>query len=65
MKKENKGIRMAMKMAGSGAELARMLGVMQPTIYHYLQENCPAERAMQVHKLFKIPLKLLRPDLWQ
>ncbi len=62
----NKGVKQAIKKAGSRRKLAKMLRIAHPQITYYLLVSLPPNRAMQIKGIYNdIPLSDLRPDLWQ
>jgi DNA-binding transcriptional regulator YdaS (Cro superfamily) len=46
------------------AGFARQLGISPIATYKWETTTLPAERALQIHKVFQIPKHKLRPDLW-
>jgi DNA-binding transcriptional regulator YdaS (Cro superfamily) len=49
---------------GSTHRLAEVCNVAQPTVIHWLYENIPAERALQIEEKLDVHRSELRPDLW-
>jgi DNA-binding transcriptional regulator YdaS (Cro superfamily) len=49
---------------GSGAELARRLGVNKTAISQWRKREIPVKRARDVSRISGIPLHELRPDVW-
>jgi len=56
------GLLLAIKGAGGTAELARRLGVSQPSVSNWLK--VPAERVVDVERASGVPRIQLRPDLF-
>lgn len=63
--KINPGIAEAIEKAGSQERLAELIGVRQPTIHHYLNTFCPAERAVEIERATGIPRARIRPDVFE
>lgn len=53
-------------MAGTQSDLARALGVSQPTVWKWLQSSkrLPADFVLKASELYGIPPYVLRPDLY-
>lgn len=64
MKRENAGVREAIRRLGSIAEVARRMHVSSPAVLGWLQRNIPAERAKELSDKTGVPLAHIRPDLW-
>lgn len=60
----NRGVQRAIEEAGSQQALAEALGVEQPAIYYWLYTTCPPERAIQIEKLYGVPRREIRPDIF-
>jgi TorA maturation chaperone TorD len=56
------GLEEAIRAAGSVSELARQLGISQPSVSNWTR--VPAERVVAVESLTSIPRHVLRPDLY-
>ncbi len=65
LKAPNKGIIRAIEFAGSQVALAKLLDVAQPAVNHWLYENVPAERALEISEVTGVPANLIRPDLFK
>lgn len=64
-RKKNRGIAQAIKIAGGQYQLAKALGVKQPSVNYYLHTNCPAEKAVEIESLTKVPREKIRPDIFK
>lgn len=71
MKKEaNKGIVEAIEKSGNNGKpgsthtLAKLCGVTQPAVMHWLYNSCPAEQAVAIEKLTGVERSKIRPDLF-
>lgn len=62
---KNKGVEKAIEMVGTTYELARRLGVSQPTIVRWLYRKIPAEKAVLMEEITGIPRAEIRPDLFK
>lgn len=58
------GLVEAIRRAGSGAELARKLGLTRFAIHQWKLSGVPAERVPAVSRITGVPLHELRPDLF-
>lgn len=56
----------ALQIAGSQSELARICGVLQPTVWKWLQSSkrIPAEHVLRVEAATCVPRHYLRPDIY-
>lgn len=63
-KKLNAGLQRAIDAVNGQHKLAELLGVSQPTIHHYLYENCPPERAVEIERVTGVPREEIRPDIF-
>lgn len=61
-KSQTRGLKAAIKAAGNMTALARLLGVTGEAVYQW--DEVPIRRAAQIAKLTGVPLKVLRPDLF-
>jgi DNA-binding transcriptional regulator YdaS (Cro superfamily) len=61
--REDGGIEAAITAAGSISELARKLGLTQPTVARWRQ--IPVPHVPKIERLYKIPRWQLRPDVWE
>ncbi len=57
------GVEAAFKAAGSGAALARLVGVSRVSVYAW--DKIPAERVVKIEELTGVPRETLRPDLYR
>lgn len=64
-KQVNPGVAAAIEKAGGQHALAQLLNVSQPTVHHYLYENCPPERARDIEKATGISRSQIRPDIFE
>ena len=58
--KVDKGLKLAIKAAGSARRLAAKLGVSQQAVQQW--QRIPAERVIEVERLTLVPRERLRPD---
>ena len=56
------GLEEAIRAVGGVSELARQLGISQPSVSNWTR--IPAERVISVESITKVPRTLLRPDLY-
>jgi TorA maturation chaperone TorD len=56
------GLEEAIRAAGGVSELARQLGISQPSVSNWTR--IPAERVVSVESITKVPRTVLRPDLY-
>jgi TorA maturation chaperone TorD len=56
------GLEEAIRAAGGVSELARHLGISQPSVSNWTR--IPAERVISIESLTKVPRSVLRPDLY-
>jgi DNA-binding transcriptional regulator YdaS (Cro superfamily) len=63
--KANQGVVKAIAVAGGQNALAAALGVSQPTISYYLYQRCPAEKAIEIEIITRVPREEIRPDLFK
>lgn len=64
-RKENAGVAKAIKIAGGQYQLAAALGVRQPSVNYYLHTHCPAEKAVEIESITKVPREKIRPDIFK
>ena len=59
-------LELAVSLAGSQSELARQLGVSQPTVWTWLQSSkrLPADHVLTVERLYGISRHDLRPEIY-
>ena len=61
----NKGVLEAIRRAGGTQQaLAEGMGVSNVTIHKWIYESLPAERAVEIEKLYGVSRRILRPDLF-
>lgn len=56
------GLEQAIRAAGGVSELARQLGISQPSVSNWTR--IPAERVIHIESITKVPREVLRPDLY-
>lgn len=66
VKQENPGIKAAIeKVEGhSQSALARLLGVTQPAVVHWLRVRCPPEQAIKIEAILGIDKALICPEIF-
>lgn len=55
----------AIKAAGGGATLARLIGVTRFAVNQWKQNGIPSDRLPAVSRITNIPMEELRPDLFR
>jgi len=63
--KVNAGVQEAIDRIGSQSELAELCDVAQPSVFHWLMRQCPANRAVQLEEITGVNRSLIRPDLFK
>ena len=58
----DKGLDLAINAAGGVTELARRLGISQPSVSNWTR--VPAERVIQIEQITGVTRSILRPDLY-
>ncbi len=57
------GLNVAIRVAGGVSELARRLGISQPSVSNW--DRIPAERVLAVEAITGVSRTVLRPDLYE
>lgn len=63
---ENPGIKAAIERVEghSQSALARLLGVTQPAVVHWLRVRCPPEQAMRIEAILGVDKALICPEIF-
>lgn len=60
----NPGVEKAIEMAGGQTELARLMGVEQPAVHHWLHVSCPPARAKEIEEKLGVPRIEICPEVF-
>lgn len=66
MSEENQALREAIKIAGSGVELAKRIGVTPQAVNQWLRQGVPPSRVLAVERAVegKVSRQQIRPDIY-